>query len=229
MTGQTMHYLDEGTDTGDIIATKSIPIEPADTGHTVGVKLEDLGVQLFQEVFPSVLAGTAPRYKQDDSEATVCRSPRPRDMRIDWTRSSAQIAHFVRAFTHPVAGAHTRLGGLTVRVWKARPTDTASAGTPGDVMGVSAAGPVVRCGQGQLVLTDFEIEGCPTEPPPWPCSAAGHHSPEATPDKRGAPVSEPARPDRSVQAMAYRPRAASRYTTTGSRSPVSWRRSCVGK
>ncbi|NLT41106.1 MAG: methionyl-tRNA formyltransferase [Anaerolineae bacterium] len=159
MTGQTMHYLDEGTDTGDIIATKSIPIEPADTGHTVGVKLEDLGVQLFQEVFPSVLAGTAPRYKQDDSEATVCRSPRPRDMRIDWTRSSAQIAHFVRAFTHPVAGAHTRLGGLTVRVWKARPTDTASAGTPGDVMGVSAAGPVVRCGQGQLVLTDFEIEG----------------------------------------------------------------------
>lgn len=161
ITGQTMHYLDEGTDTGDIIARKSIPIAPDDTGHTVGAKLEDLGVELFQEALPSVLAGTAVSRMQDDSQASVCRSPRHRDLRIDWSRSAQQVSDFARAFTRPVAGAHARLGGLTVRVWAAKPF-SAEAGipaVPGEVVGVIGSGPVVRCGDGDVVLTDFTIEG----------------------------------------------------------------------
>ncbi|NPV08854.1 MAG: methionyl-tRNA formyltransferase [Anaerolineae bacterium] len=162
VSGQTMHYLDEGMDTGDIIARKEIPVDPADTGYTLGAKLEDLGVELFKEAFPAVLNGTAGRQKQDDSQATVCRAPRPHDARIDWTRPAPAIANFVRAFTRPYMGAFTRLGGLTVRVWSSRPAPELpwqADAAPGDVAGVEAEGPIVRCGQGHLILTDFEVEG----------------------------------------------------------------------
>ncbi|MHB0877241.1 MAG: methionyl-tRNA formyltransferase [Anaerolineae bacterium] len=163
VTGQTMHYLDEGMDTGDIIAQKSCPVTPEDTGHTVGAKLEDLGVELFQEAFPLVLAGKASRLPQDDSAATRCRSPRPSDMRIDWTKPAASVYDFVRAFTTPLAGAYTRLGGTTMRVWDAEPlTDGGrwpSSALAGEVVGIAPAGPVVRCGDGFVVLHRFTLEG----------------------------------------------------------------------
>lgn len=161
VSGQTMHYLDEGMDTGDIIAQKEIPVLPTDTGYTLGAKLEDLGVELFKEAFPAVLNGTATRQKQDDSLATVCRSPRPQDLRLDWSKPAESISNFVRAFTRPSRGAFTRFGGLTVRVWAARPAEVpwAAGCAPGDVAGVLAEGPVVRCGDGCVVLSDFEVEG----------------------------------------------------------------------
>jgi methionyl-tRNA formyltransferase len=162
VSGQTMHYLDEGMDTGDIIAQKEIPIEPTDTGYTLGVKLEDLGVELFKEAFPSVLNGTATRQKQDDSVATVCRAPRPRDLRIDWTKPAQGVANFVRAFTRPSGGAFTRLGGRTIRIWTVRPLAELPwqvEAAPGEVVGVLSDGPVVRCGEGYVVLKDFELEG----------------------------------------------------------------------
>ena len=51
-TGQTIHYLDEGIDSGDIIAQRVMPIEPDDTSATLGAKLEDLGFKLFTETWP---------------------------------------------------------------------------------------------------------------------------------------------------------------------------------
>ncbi len=161
-TGQTMHYLDEGMDTGDVIASKAIPIEPDDTGYTIGVKLEDLGVQLFQEAFPSVLDGSADRIPQDDSKATWCRAPRARDARIDWGQPARRVSDFVRAFTRPLMGAYSRLGGRTVRIWRARPsghTEGLAPGIPGDVIAVTAEGPVVWCGEGAVVLDDYQVQG----------------------------------------------------------------------
>jgi len=165
--GQTLHYLDEGMDTGDIIAAKSIPISPDDTGYTLGLKLEDLGVELFKEAFPAVLAGTAPRRPQDDSQATVCRAPRRSDARINWNKPAQSVANFVRAFTRPLMGAFTELGGRTVRIWEAAVVDEPEpwheSSLPGDIIGVGKSGPIVRCSDGAVVLQDFEVDGVDDE------------------------------------------------------------------
>lgn len=161
-TGQTMHYLDEGIDSGDIIAQKSIPISEHDTGYTLGQKLEDVGVQLFQEAFPAVLSASVTRTPQNHSLATYCRAPRSADARIDWSKQAVEVHNFVRAFTKPMSGAFTRLGGLTVRVWDAAVLDGVKAcqnrGVPGEVVGIAAEGPVVRCGKGLVALRQFDVE-----------------------------------------------------------------------
>lgn len=62
--GATLHYMDEGVDTGDLIHRKLLQVEPTDTGETLYHKLERLAIEVFQEAWPSIKAGTNPRIPQ---------------------------------------------------------------------------------------------------------------------------------------------------------------------
>ena len=66
--GATLHYMDEGIDTGDIIERVQVPIEPTDTGKTLYAKLEDACVTLFQATWPKLLDGSAGRTPQSELE-----------------------------------------------------------------------------------------------------------------------------------------------------------------
>ena len=62
--GVTIHWMDEGIDTGDIIAQRKVEVQPWDTAETLYHKLEDAGYDLFVETWPAILDGTASRTKQ---------------------------------------------------------------------------------------------------------------------------------------------------------------------
>jgi methionyl-tRNA formyltransferase len=155
--GQTIHWLDEGIDSGDIIAQKSIPIEPDDTGSTLGRKLVDLGVELFKETYPLIKAGEAPRIPQNDEEATYCVSARPRHARIDWTKSAGEIRNLVRAFSRPPQGAYTYLRGERLYVYWCQLVEEPLpfvGQLPGQLLAVTGGGILTRTGSGQLLITD---------------------------------------------------------------------------
>lgn len=158
-TGQTIHWLDEGIDSGDVIAQRAIPIAHDDTSKTLGRKLEDLGVALFGETWPLISAGKAPREKQDDSLATYSVAGRPRHAVIDWTRTVVELCNQVRAFTAGY-GARTQLGERRLYVWEANPYKgelALDAGVPGRVLGVAESGIVVQAGDGSIVLTRTSV------------------------------------------------------------------------
>ena len=50
--GATLHYIDEGVDTGDIIAQRSVPADLADTGETLYLKLERASAVSRRHVAP---------------------------------------------------------------------------------------------------------------------------------------------------------------------------------
>ena len=50
--GVTLHYIDEGIDTGDIIAQRPVPISDADTGKTLYDNATKAGIELFGDVLP---------------------------------------------------------------------------------------------------------------------------------------------------------------------------------
>jgi len=68
--GVTLHWMDEGIDTGDIIAQERVDVQPWDTGETLHSKLLDAGAKLFQGTWPSIKDGTAPRTPQDPEAGT---------------------------------------------------------------------------------------------------------------------------------------------------------------
>ncbi|KPJ87096.1 MAG: hypothetical protein AMJ53_18660 [Gammaproteobacteria bacterium SG8_11] len=63
-TGVTLHWIDEGIDSGDIIAQVKHEIEPDDTGRSLYLTLTQLGIDLFRREWPRVLSGTAERTPQ---------------------------------------------------------------------------------------------------------------------------------------------------------------------
>jgi methionyl-tRNA formyltransferase len=159
-TGQTIHWLDEGIDSGDIIAQRAIPIDPEDTGTTLSEKLTELGIELFTETWPMISAGEAPRIPQDDDEATYSVAPRKTHRRIPWEEPAERIHNRVRAFTHPRRGAWTELGGETLCVWDAVATDRgpeASEAVPGQILAVLGDGVVVQAGEGRVLIREGSV------------------------------------------------------------------------
>ncbi|MCK4658014.1 MAG: formyl transferase [Phycisphaerae bacterium] len=102
--GVTLHYMDEGIDTGDIIAQRQVPIEPVDTGESLYRKLEHACVELFKETWLMIRSGRVPRSPQVACEGTHHRT---QDVeRIDaidlrQTYTVGELIDIIRARTFP--------------------------------------------------------------------------------------------------------------------------------
>jgi methionyl-tRNA formyltransferase len=102
--GATLHYIDAGIDTGDIIAQRQISVDPVDTGETLYRKLECLCIDLFIETWPLVKTGQSPRIPQGEQIGTYHRD---RDVeqidRIDLDRTypARELINILRARTFP--------------------------------------------------------------------------------------------------------------------------------
>lgn len=62
--GTTLHFLDPGVDTGDIIAQRELPVMPTDTGATLYARLEESSLALFQETWPDICKNSIQRKPQ---------------------------------------------------------------------------------------------------------------------------------------------------------------------
>jgi methionyl-tRNA formyltransferase len=63
--GVTIHHMDEGVDTGDLIARRRVALDDAtDTLATAYAKLAEAMAELFREQWPAISAGTAAREPQ---------------------------------------------------------------------------------------------------------------------------------------------------------------------
>ena len=71
--GVTLHYIDAGIDTGDIIAQKQVAVSPTDTGETLYRRLELEALDLFSETWPLVREGKPPRQAFPANSGTAHR------------------------------------------------------------------------------------------------------------------------------------------------------------
>jgi methionyl-tRNA formyltransferase len=102
--GVTLHYIDEGIDTGDIIAQHEVPVEPVDTGESLYHKLEQACVDLFKETWPLLRAGQAPRRSQPHQTGTYHRTHdvvRIDEIDLDRCYTARELIDVLRARTFP--------------------------------------------------------------------------------------------------------------------------------
>jgi len=102
--GSTMHYIEEGIDTGDIIARKEVQVEPVDTGETLYRKLEQTSLELFQETWPLLRRGKVPRTPQSGEGGTYHRTPdvdTVDKIDLDGTYLARDLINVLRARTFP--------------------------------------------------------------------------------------------------------------------------------
>jgi len=117
--GVTIHFMDEGVDTGDIIAQRQVPVEPVDTGASLYHKLEQTCIELFQETWPLIRSSQAPRIPQPQG-GTFHRTrdvARIDEIDLDRTYTARELINILRARTFaPYPGAYFRDGQRRVYV-----------------------------------------------------------------------------------------------------------------
>jgi len=157
VTGVTIMKMDEGMDTGPILAVREEVIRPDDTTETLGQRLSEIGAALIVETLDKWLAGRITPVPQDPHHATYAPPLKKSDGKIDWTRPAAEIERQIRAMT-PWPGAFTTIEGKMLKIFKAEVVDTDEAMKPGQSLITNDAWRVAT-GNGALELLEIQLEG----------------------------------------------------------------------
>jgi methionyl-tRNA formyltransferase len=158
-TGVTVMYMDEGLDTGDIIAKEVFPIGPVDDFEAIHDRSADIGSALLSKTIFEIEKGNVKREKQNDAEATYAKKVEKEDCKIDFTLSAKKLDFIIRGVT-PIPGAFCYHNGKMLKINKATPID--KNGECGKVLSLDDKGEgaiTVGCGEGSLVITSVIPEG----------------------------------------------------------------------
>lgn len=158
--GLTAHLIDEGMDTGDVIAQRCFTLDVQEDVGDALRKLYPLYRDMTREIVAALTKGELPRSPQDHTRSTVFPRRRAEDGRIDFSTPANTIVNLVRAVARPYPGAFTWSDLTRITFWKARlaiPTVKSDA-RPGTVTQTFADGFRVACGQGTLEVLDWEAD-----------------------------------------------------------------------
>jgi methionyl-tRNA formyltransferase len=121
-TGVTVMLMDEGLDTGPILANVETAIEPEEDAGSLGARLSEMGAPLLIETLRGLEEGTVDPRSQDHTAATYASKLLPDERTIDWGQRIDAITRRVLAFApEPGAVATFRGGRLKVLRVEQRP------------------------------------------------------------------------------------------------------------
>ena len=149
--GVSVMRLDEGLDTGPVLAVRSTAVAGEDAGHLFD-RLALAGADLLVAVLGDHVAGRIVPVPQPESGVTVADKITPQDRPIDWMGSAEVIVNRIRALA-PRPGATTGFQGTQTKILGAE----AAPGTlePGEI-GADAS---VGAGEGLVRLTTVQPAG----------------------------------------------------------------------
>jgi methionyl-tRNA formyltransferase len=164
--GVTLHWLDEGIDTGPIAWQERFAIEATDTGLAVSGKCVRRGVPLLLRL-ASVAAEDGrliPREEQDLSRRRYFSAGPPYEGRFDWEQPADAILRFVRAadyapFDSPWGHPRAQLAGVSVGIAKAVATGVTATQLPGTVVELNPSGAVVATGDELILIRRLWLDG----------------------------------------------------------------------
>lgn len=155
-TGVTIMKMDEGLDSGPILAQESIPIQKDDTAGSLFDTLSHLGAQLLVDTIPPYIEGEITPRPQDDSKATYAPMLQREDGELSFDRPADYLARQVRAYD-PWPGTFTFWKGQRLIIHNAHAKGVTSPGV--GVFCMDEGKPAIGTSQGILVLDEVQPAG----------------------------------------------------------------------
>jgi methionyl-tRNA formyltransferase len=155
--GVTVHFVDEGIDTGDIILQRKEAITDDDTYRTLLDRAIGACATALYEALCQIADGTVTRRRQEEIHPVGTYFGRrvEGDEWIDWNWASRRIFDFVRGISLPGPCARTMLLGMELVVDCAEliPGAPVYIATPGEIVQVrSSGGVVVKTGDSTIAI-----------------------------------------------------------------------------
>jgi methionyl-tRNA formyltransferase len=159
-TGCTTMFMDEGMDTGDILLSERVTIEPEENALELSRRLADIGAHVLCKTLRELEKGNLTAKKQDDSKAIYAPMLKKEDGLIDWSLTAQNIHNRIRGmFPWPGSCAHFR--GSILKIIKAGLTEDKERfekqGKCGEIVSVSKDEMLITCGQ-KTFLSILQIQ-----------------------------------------------------------------------
>lgn len=153
MSGSTVFWLDEGVDSGPIVAQRLFPVGPEETARSLYEKHKQVLAELVPEAVMRIAGGDIAGAPQDHGLASYCARRTAEDGLIDWRAPSGDVLRFVRAVGDPYPGAFTFANGerLVIDAARAFAPKGRYIGMTGQVQSHTDAGFTVLCGDGGTI------------------------------------------------------------------------------
>ena len=146
--GITVHYIDQGIDTGDILAQRVLPITDEDTYATLLQRSYPACAELLYGTIRQLQAGEIVGMPQRSGHPMgfYCTARVAGDERLNWNQTSREVFNFVRAICRPGPEARTVCRGDELRINRVEllPDAPVFKGFPGAVVGVEGGAFLVK-------------------------------------------------------------------------------------
>lgn len=168
--GVTIMLMDQGLDTGDILAQERVAIQPRETQESLTGRLSDLGARLLVRTLPAWISGEISALHQDASMASYAGLVTKEAGKIDWKASAGEIERKVRAYV-PWPLAHTTWNNRQLSILAAAAVGHGVEGAAGQVIGLQSVrvpgeggpselvGLVIAAGSGALAAARLQLAG----------------------------------------------------------------------
>ncbi len=166
VTGVSLMLLDQGMDTGPVIASREVPLSGDEKAGELTECLFRLGADLLLESLSPWADGKLRAEPQDAEKSTVTRKVEREHGNADWTKPAVRLERSCRAYT-PWPSLFTQWEGKNLKLLDTRVLDSTEIpgmmanGTPGLVVYTSHPdAPLgVLTGDGVLGIEALQLEG----------------------------------------------------------------------
>ena len=145
-TGVTLMVMDEGLDSGPIVAQRAIDLAGEEVAPELEDRLAGMAAELLADTLHAWLDGELTAHPQPTAGVTITRPLRRTDGRLDPSRSARELERQVRAY-QPWPGSFVETAHGRLLVWRAR------------VAGGPTPNPTLHTSDGALELLEVQPAG----------------------------------------------------------------------
>ncbi len=153
--GLTVHAMDPGIDTGDIIYQVRIRTRRDDTVADLYDRIMDKSVDLVGQLIADAERDSIPRKPQPENTGSYFSSTTEDDYQLDWTWDAEKIKRFI---TITPGKCFIMLGGQKVYLFNAKKEAGVTTSTPGTLLEIRNSSAAVATGSGILSISLIKIE-----------------------------------------------------------------------
>ena len=154
VTGVTTMYMADGIDTGAMLESASLEIEPDETADELRSRLSLLGAKLLLSTVEKAEQGRLEPKEQDEALATHAPMLSKELSQIDFSKPAREVHNLIRGLSSWPA-AYTFYQGKRLKVYRSHLVQ--GTGEPGTLLDSKHF--VVACGEGAVQLTEVQYEG----------------------------------------------------------------------
>ena len=144
--GLTMHFIDQGADTGDIISQEKTTVNIKDSAFDVYKKLLEISPKMLQDTLAMIENENISSVSQQKMEkGFFCTRRFPDDGKINWIDDRTNIYNLIRALCDPYPNAFFYYQEKKILIKNAELVTNDYRGPPGRICSINDDGLIVTC------------------------------------------------------------------------------------